>query len=140
MIKLTFTKRREEIDYDGIKWFFCAKRKKKKRTLRPNMSLEFSSCHHWWRFELCFKKSNVIFYYMHSHLALTAASSQWSLPLLDPLLYIFLRRYWEMVRKVIPETDSDIESLVKKNTQFERWLKGTNSKFQGWNWAIKDLR
>ena len=117
--------------------FLFQRKKRKHRTVRLNMWLEFSNCRHWWRFELCFKKSNITCHSMHSH---TAASSQWSLPLLDLLLYIFLRLYWEMERRIIPETDSDIENLAKKNTQFERWLKRTNSKFQGWNWAIKDLR
>ena len=117
--------------------FLFQRKKRKHRTVRLNMWLEFSNCRHWRRFELCFKKSNITCHSMHSH---TAASSQWSLPLLDLLLYIFLRLYWEMERRIIPETDSDIENLAKKNTQFERWLKRTNSKFQGWNWAIKDLR
>ena len=45
-----------------------------------------------------------------------------------------------MEREVILETDSHIENLEQKNTQFERWQKWTNSKFQGWNWAIKALR
>ena len=63
--------------------FLYQRKKRKHRTVRLNMWLEFSNCRHWWRFELCFKKSNITCHSMHSH---TAASSQWSLPLLDLLL------------------------------------------------------
>ena len=40
--------------------FLYQRKKRKHRTVRLNMWLEFSNCRHWWRFELCFKKSTLL--------------------------------------------------------------------------------